>query len=145
MQHPNLRRILATAVIAVGLAGTIIDPNGAVGIILFSAAVTAAVYLFARPAARLVGALGRPAGRFSPARVPVLVGPGKLAALALTSGALLATTGLFDENGGAALGRILSDATFLGGFVLIGALVLIALGTAARWARNAFRAAAPAV
>ena len=138
-RNPKIGRIVATAVIAVGLAGTIIDPNGVVGVILFSAAAAAVLYLIARPAARLAGASRRPAGEFSPTRCPALVSPRKIAAVAVTSGALLGATDLFDENGDAALARILNDATFLGGFMLIAAIALIALGTATRWARNAYR------
>jgi hypothetical protein len=59
---------------------------------------------------------------------------GTLAAAA--AGALLGATNLFNQNGDA-LGRVLSDATFLGGFALEAALALVALGTAVRWARSA--------
>jgi hypothetical protein len=121
--------IAAVAVIAIGLAGTIIDPNGVVGVALFSAAAAAVLYLIARPAARLAGA-------FSPARVPLLVSWRTLAIIALASGALLGATNLFDENGAAALDRILNDLTFLGGLALIAALALVALGTAIRWLRE---------
>jgi hypothetical protein len=140
LRNPTVGRLFAGSVIAVGLAGTIIDPNGVVGVTLFSAAAVAVLYLFARPVSRFLGAAARPAGRFSPTRVPALLGHRKVAVLALASGALLGATNLFDENGDAALGRILNDATFLGGFMLIVAIALIALGTAARWAHNAYRA-----
>jgi len=46
---------------------------------------------------------------------------------------------LFDANGDAALGRILNDATFLGGFALVATLALVVLGTAMRWIRTALR------
>jgi hypothetical protein len=137
--HPNRGATIATAVLAVGLAGTIIHPNGAVGVTLFGAA-AALLYFLARPVARLAGAIGRPRARFSPTRIPAVVGPRKVAAMALASGALLGATNLFDENGDAALGRILNDATFLGGFMLIAAIALITLASVARWARTAYRA-----
>jgi hypothetical protein len=121
----------AIGTIAVGLAGTIIDPDGVVGIVLFGAAAAAVLYLIARP---LAGRLRLP----SPARVPMLVSGRTLALMAAGAGALLGATNLFDENGQAAAGRVLSDAAFLGGFALVAALVLVALGTAARWLRSAF-------
>ena len=133
-------RIIAGAVIAVGLAGTILDPNGVIGVVLFSAAAAALLYLIARPAARLVGAIGRSAGEFAPTRVPLLVRGRTIGAIALVSGALLGATNLFDENSATRIERILNDATFLGGFMLIAAIVLIALGSTARWARSAYRA-----
>ncbi len=128
------------AVIAVGLAGTIVDPNGVIGVVLFSAAAAAVLYLIARPAARLVSAIARSAGQFAPTRVPLLVRARTIVAIALGSGALLGATNLFDENGDARIERILNDATFLGGFMLIAAIALIALGCAARWTRSAYRA-----
>ena len=137
--NPNRRRIAASAVIAIGLAGTIIDPNGVVGVTLFGAAAAAVLYVLARPAARLLGGVARRVGGFSPTRVPALVGPRKIAAVALAAGALLGATNLFDSNSDEAISRILNDATFLGGFALIAGIALIALGTAARWARNAYR------
>ena len=137
--HPNLGRKIAVAVIAAGLTGTIVDPNGVIGVILFSAAAAAVLYLIAKPAARLIGAISRSAGEFSPRRVPLLVRGRTIGAIALGSGAMLGATNLFDENGDARLGRILNDATFLSGFALIAVIVLVALGTAARWTRRAYR------
>ena len=100
-----------------------------VGVTLFSAAAAAVLYLIARPLARL-------AGEISPARVPLLVRWRTIAVIAVTAGALLGATNLFDENGSSALDRALSDLTFLGGFALIAALALVALGTAVRWAHG---------
>jgi hypothetical protein len=122
----------ALATIAVGLAGTIIDPNGVVGVVLFGAAAAAVLYLIARPVARH---LRLP----SPARVPMLVRWRTVALMAAGAGALLGATNLFDGNGQAAADRVLNDATFLGGFALVAALALVALGTAARWLRSAFQ------
>ena len=139
-RHPNLRTIVATATIAVGLAGTIIDPNGAVGVILFGAAAVALIYLAARPFARLVRVVERPTGGFAPRRVAPVLRWRTIAAIALGSGALLGATNLFDSNSNEAMSRILNDATFLGGFALVAAIALVALGTAARWARSAYRA-----
>ena len=121
---------VALGTIAVGLAGTIADPNGIVGIVLFGAAAAAVLFLLARP---LVHRLRLP----TPASVPMLVRWRTLALLAAGAGALLGATNLFDENGQAAAGRVLSDATFLGGFALVAALALVALATAARWVRSA--------
>ena len=45
--------LAAVATIAAGLAGTIADPNGIVGLVLFSAAAAAVLYLIARPLANL--------------------------------------------------------------------------------------------
>ena len=137
-RNPNLGRIVAAAVIAIGLAGTIIDPNGVVGVVLFSAAAAALLYLIARPVARLAGAASRRAGGFSPRRVPLLISARTIVAIAFTAGALLGATNLFDSNGDAAIDRILNDATFLGGFMLIATIVLVMLGTAARWTRSAY-------
>jgi hypothetical protein len=121
----------AVATIAVGLAGTMIDPNGVVGVVLFSAAAAAVLYLIAPPVARH---LRLP----SPARVPMPVRWRTVALMAAGAGALFGATNLFDENGQAAADRVLNDATFLGGFALVAALALVALGTAARWLRSAF-------
>ena len=137
-RNPNLGRIVAAAVIAIGLAGTIIDPNGVVGVVLFSAAAAALLYLIARPIARLAGAASRRVGGFSPRRVPLLISARTIVAIAFTAGALLGATNLFDDNGDAAIDRILNDATFLGGFMLIAAIALVMLGTAARWTRSAY-------
>ena len=106
--------------------------------ILFSAAAAAVLYSLRDPPP-VSPARRAPGRRFSPTRVPAARRPAKARRHRLTSGALLGATNLFDENGDAALGRILNDATFLGGFVLIAAIALIALGTATRWARNAYR------
>jgi hypothetical protein len=130
---PRDRATLAAfAVIATGLAGTIVDPNGVIGVVLFGAAAAAVLFLIARRLARIsVG--------FSPARVPLLVSPRRVAVIAVAAGALLGATNLFDANGDAALGRILNDTTFLGGFALVATLALVVLGTAMRWARTALR------
>jgi hypothetical protein len=138
-RNPNFGRIVAAAVIAAGLAGTVIDPNGVVGVVLFSAAAAALLYLIARPIARLVGAGSRRVGSFSPRRVPLLVSPRTIIAIAFTGGALLGATNLFDANGDAALNRILNDATFLGGFMMIATIALVMLGTAVSWTRSAYR------
>jgi len=128
---PRDRKTLAAvAVIAVGLTGTIVDPNGVVGVVLFGAAAAALLFLIARP---LAGRLRVP----SPRRVPMLVRWRTIAVVALAAGALLGATNLFDANGEAALDRILNDVTFLGGFALVAALALVALGTAGRWLRSA--------
>ena len=130
---PRDRATLAAfAIIATGLAGTIVDLNGVIGVVLFGAAAAAVLFLIARPLARIrVG--------FSPARVPLLVSPRRVAVIAVTAGALLGATNLFDTNDDAALGRILNDTTFLGGFALVATLALVALGTAMHWVRTALR------
>jgi hypothetical protein len=135
--NPHTGRIVAGAVIAVGLAGTVIDPDGVVGVTLFGAAAVALLYFIAPPIVRLLGGVGRPSGRFSPRRVRPLVGPRALTAAAVGAGALLGATNLFDSNSDAALDRILNDATFLGGFALIATIALVILGTALRWTRSA--------
>ena len=139
-RHPNLRTIVATAIIAVGLAGTIIDPNGVVGVILFGAAAAALLYLVARAVARLVRTLERPSGGFAPRRVAPVLRWRTITAIALGSGALLGATNLFDSNSNEEISRILNDTTFLGGFALVAVIALVALGTAARWARSAYHA-----
>jgi len=82
----------ALGTIAVGLAGTIVDPDGVAGIVLFGAAAAAVLYLIARPVARH---LRLP----SPARVPMLVRWRTVVLMAAGAGALLGATNLFDENG----------------------------------------------
>ena len=72
--------------------------------------------------------------------MPLLLRPRTLVAFALGSGVLLGATNLFDANGDARIDRILNDATFLGGFALVAAIALVALGSAARWTRSAYRA-----
>lgn len=139
-QTPICGRLVAGAVIATGLAGTVIDPDGVVGVTLFGAAAAALLYLIAPLAVRLVAGVRRPAGRLAPRRVRLLTGPRTLIAAALGAGALLGATNLFDENGDAALERILNDASFLGGFALVAAIALVLLGTAVRWTRSAYSA-----
>jgi hypothetical protein len=124
--------VAAFAVIATGLAGTIVDPTGVIGVVLFGAAASAVLFLIARPLAWIrVG--------FSPARMPLLVSPRAIAVIAVAAGALLGATNLFDANGDAALGRILNDTAFLGGFALVATLALVVLNTAMRWVRTALR------
>jgi len=138
--HPNLRTIVPAVIIAIGLAGTIIDPDGVVGVILFGAAAAALLYLVARPVARLLRRVERPARGFAPKRVAPVLRWRTIAAIALGSGALLGVTNLFDSNSTEHVSRVLNDATFLGGFALVATIALVALGTAARWARSAYRA-----
>jgi len=88
------------------------------------------LYLIARPLAKRLRLA-------SPTRVQSLASRRAIALMATGAGALLGATNLFDANGTAAVDRILSDATFLGGFGLVAALAVVALGTAARWARTA--------
>ena len=140
-QNPNRGRIVAGAVIAIGLAGTIIDPNGVVGVMLFGAAAAALLYLVAptrRPSGR--GASGaRPAGSrrdasgCSSARERSSRSPWPPARCSArpTSSTRTATP---------RSSRILNDATFLGGFVLVAAIALVILGTAVRWTRSAYSA-----
>jgi hypothetical protein len=55
--------IVASALLAAGVTGTAIDPNGPVGITLFGVAVAAALYLIARPfrtAVQWLSAAARP-------------------------------------------------------------------------------------
>jgi hypothetical protein len=137
------RRLAAFTVIAVGLAGTIVDPDGVVGVTLFGAAAAALLFLIGPPIVKLIGAAGRPNGGFSPRRVPLLVRPRTLAVATLGAGALLGATNLVDSNSDAALERILNDATFLGGLMLIAAMALVLLGSTIRWTRRAYRAAPP--
>jgi hypothetical protein len=124
--------LAAFAIIATGLAGTIVDPNGVIGVVLFGAAAAAVLFLIARPLARI-------SVRVSPARLPLLVSPRAIAVIAVAAGALLGATNLFDANGDAAPGRVLNDTTFLGEFALLATLALVVLGTAMRWARTALR------
>ena len=130
---------VATATIAVGLAGTIIDPNGVVGVILFGAAAAALLYLVVRLVARLVRTVERPSVGFAPRRVAPVLRWRTIAAIALGSGDLLGATNLFDSNSTEEISRILNDATFLGGFALVAVIALVVVGTAARWARSAYR------
>lgn len=44
------KTLVASAVLAAGVTGTVLDPNGPVGITLFGVAAVAAAYLVARPA-----------------------------------------------------------------------------------------------
>lgn len=62
----NRGTIVASSLLAAGVTGTIIDPNGPVGITLFGVAVAAAAYLVARP---LIKALRRHVPASRPDRV----------------------------------------------------------------------------
>ncbi len=137
MIAPDRGTAAAAGTIAVGLTGTIVDPNGVVGVVLFGAAAAAVLYLIARAVAGSRLRLSSPVRVPSPTRVPMLVRWRTIALMAVGAGALLGATNLFDANGQAASDRVLNDATFLGGFALVAGLALIALGTALRWARSA--------
>src|SRR3954451_16197910 len=97
-RYPNHRTIVPSAIITVGLAGTILDPNGVVGVILFGAAAAALLYLVVRFVARLVRAAERPSVGFTPKRVAPVLRWRTITAIALGSGALLGATNLFDSN-----------------------------------------------
>ena len=129
----------AGGTIAVGLAGTIVDPNGVVGVVLFSAAAAAVLYLIVRALSGSRLRLSSPGRLSSPTRVPMLIRWRTAALMAIGAGALLGATNLFAENGQATADRVLNDVTFLGGFALFAALAVVALGTAARWVVTGFR------
>ena len=135
------KTLAAGAVIATGLAGTVIDPNGAIGVVLFAAAAAALLYLIARSVVRLAVPSPTPDAlpAFSPTRVPLVVRWRTVGVIAVASGAMLGATNLFDENGDAVLDRVLNDVTFLGGFALVAAVAAVAIGTGVRWARTAWR------
>ena len=50
----NRGNIVASSALAVGVTGTVVDPNGPVGITLFGLAVAATGYLVARPLRKIV-------------------------------------------------------------------------------------------
>ena len=50
----NRGTIVASSLLAAGVTGTIVDPNGPVGITLFGVAVAAAAYLVGRPLQKIV-------------------------------------------------------------------------------------------
>jgi hypothetical protein len=49
MQRFNSKNIMAAVLLGMGVTGTILDPNGPIGIPLFGVAVLAALYLINRP------------------------------------------------------------------------------------------------
>jgi hypothetical protein len=85
----NRGTIVASSLLAAGVTGTIVDPNGPAGITLFGVAVAAAAYLVARP---LTNVLRRraPASRPEPAARTIawIVRPRSVAAVAAAMGAL---------------------------------------------------------
>ena len=95
---PSSRRnrlILATALFASGVAGTIADPNGPVGIVMFGVAATTLLYLIARPVQRAFGlmrkrTLDRPSAQWRTQRqaVPAVARRGTVAAVVAATGAL---------------------------------------------------------
>lgn len=54
LSKPNRGTIVASALLAAGVTGTVVDPNGPVGITLFGVAAAAALYLIARPFRKVV-------------------------------------------------------------------------------------------
>ena len=50
----NRRSFVAAALLVAGVTGTVVDPDGPVGIALFGVAAAAVAYLLARPARRIV-------------------------------------------------------------------------------------------
>lgn len=50
----NRRSLVAAVLLVAGVTGTVVDPDGPVGIALFGVAVAAVAYLLARPARRIV-------------------------------------------------------------------------------------------
>jgi hypothetical protein len=86
----NRGTIVSSALLAAGVAGTVVDPNGPIGITLFGVAAAAAVYLIARPfrkAVRRVAAAPRP--KSVPHRTVVRVVRGRTVALVVAATGVL--------------------------------------------------------
>lgn len=120
------KTVIASAALAAGVAGTVLDPDGPIGIALFGVAVTAALYLLTRPfrnsARQLITATRRSPWRFR----AMSVARGRTAAIVAAMSALFALWLLAD------LSRPVTYACWWG-FCLLGVwLVATTLLTARR-------------
>jgi hypothetical protein len=128
----NRRTINTLALIAAAITGTVLDPNGPIGIALFGVAVAAALLLIARPVRKVVrrGAAARP--KSMPHRTVVSVVRGRTVALVAAATAVLFVVWLSLD-----MSRTLVYATWWGFSLLAAWLIGVGVLTARRSLRTA--------
>jgi hypothetical protein len=129
--------LVAFALIAAGLAGTIVDNNGRMGLALFVAGACGAVFLMAHQVARRLGGveMRRPhvAGR---GPIATIAGVRTIAIVAVAMGALLSATNVFKATDENALSRALNYGAWYGFLLLAVAMVGVSVAAAGRWLRS---------
>lgn len=134
-QLSNLNRgtIVASALLAAGVTGTVVDPNGPVGITLFGVAAAAAVYLIARPFRKAVRRLATaPRPKPIPRRAAARVVRGRTVAMVVAAMGALFTLWLTTD-----LARPLVYASWWGFSLLAAWLTAVTVLTAYRSLRTA--------
>ena len=127
----HTRTVVASAVLAAGVTGTVVDPNGPVGITAFGVAVAAGLYLVVNPfrkAVRRLAAVSRPKPDVS--RSVAKVVRGRSVAAVVAGMAALFTVWLTTD-----LPRPLMYATWWGFCVLAAWLTAVTVITARRSVR----------
>ena len=126
--------LVAFALIAAGLAGTIVDNNGRIGLALFVAGAGAAVFLVGRRLARRLRGLEmrrpRVAGR---GPIPRIGGVRTIAIVVVAMGALLSATNVFKATDEDALSRALNNGAWYGFLLLAVSMVVLSAAAAGRW------------
>lgn len=126
--------LVAFSLIGAGLAGTIVDNNGTIGLALFVAGAGGAVFLIGRQLARRLGgaALRRPqlAGRESSSRI---VSVRTIAIVVVAMGVLLSATNVFKATDEDALSRTLNYGAWYGFMLLTVSTVALSVAAAGRW------------
>jgi sterol desaturase/sphingolipid hydroxylase (fatty acid hydroxylase superfamily) len=132
------RLILAATLFAAGVTGTLADPNGPVGIVMFGVAATALLYLIATPVQRAFGLMrNRPLDRPSP-QLPTRRQPVARVARGRTTAAVVAAmSALFTLWLTADLARPLVYACWWSFCLLAVWLLTVGLLTASRRFRSA--------
>ncbi|HVD90304.1 MAG TPA: hypothetical protein VNB91_15525 [Jatrophihabitantaceae bacterium] len=123
----NRGTIIALSLFAAGVAGTVLDPNGPIGIALFGVAAAAAVYLSARPFRNAVRRLVAARPKSMPRRTMVNVVRGRTVAVVAAATALLFAVWLTVD-----VSRPLMYATWWGFCVLAAWLIGVGVLTARR-------------
>ncbi len=128
---------VAFALIAAGLAGTIVDNNGRIGLILFVAGAGGVVFLIGRQLGQRLGGveMRRPqlAGRGSAPRIASIR---TIAIGVVAMGVLLSATNVFKATDEDALSRTLNYGAWYGFLLLAVSMVGVAVAAAGRWLRS---------
>jgi hypothetical protein len=132
MPRRNRGTIIALALLAGGVAGTVIDPNGPIGITLFGVAAVAAVSLIDRPFRKAVRRLATtPRLKSVPRRTVVRVGRGRTVGVVTAAASVLFAIWLTLD-----LSRPLVYATWWAFSLLAAWLIGVALLSVSRSLRN---------
>jgi hypothetical protein len=127
----NRGTIIALVLIAAGVAATVLDPDGPIGIALFGVAAAATVYLSARPFRNAVRRLAAARPRSMPRRTAVNVVRGRTVGVVAAATAVLFVVWLAVD-----MSRPLVYATWWGFCVLAAWLIGVGVLTARRSLRT---------